>query len=88
MALHGLRLLSKRILCFQALIRTRSNLPLDNVHRFAMRRDAERAANAEGTTEHKSNLGSLWGANLHHVHWTWSRRASTTRRATSTSCAQ
>ena len=34
------------VLCFQALIRTRSNLPLDNVHRFATRRDAERAANA------------------------------------------
>ena len=28
------------------------------------------------------------GANLQHVHWTWSRWATATRRATSTSCPQ
>ena len=39
----------------------------------------------EGTTEHKSNLGLLRAASLQQLHATWSRRASTTRCATSPS---
>ena len=41
--------------------------------------------------EHAPDTGtpiSPRGANLQHVHWTWSRWATATRRATSTSCPQ